>query len=81
MTAWIRVAARQIRLEHGASPARIAAERNVRESTVTRFEAGRTIQIDVDAMIGAYATVAGVPPVEFWRRALELWEAAQRQSE
>ena len=77
MMVWIRAAARAIREEHGRSPARIAVERDVRESTVTRFEAGRTTQIDVDSMIAAYSDATDVPPIEFWRRAIEMWQASQ----
>lgn len=75
MMFWIRVAAKEIRQEHGHSPARIAAERDVRESTVTRFEAGTTMQVDEDRMIAAYARVCGMEPIEFYERALALWRA------
>lgn len=73
---WVRTAAKTIREEHRISPARIAAERDVRESTITRFEAGKTTNIDLDAMIAAYSRVSGIPEVEFWRRAVELWDAS-----
>jgi hypothetical protein len=75
MMVWIRVAAKQIREEHACSPARVAAERDVTEWTVRRFEQGRTVKVNVDLMIAAYSRCTGVPTVEFWRRALELWQA------
>ena len=76
MMVWIRAAAKAIRTEHGRSPARIAAERDVGESTVRRFETGKTTEIDLDSMIAAYSRSTEVPPIEFWRRAVEMWQTS-----
>lgn len=78
MAYWIRAAARAIRTERESKFARIAAQRDVTESTVRRFEKGETVQINVDSMIAAYSEVTDVPVIEFWRRAVEMWQANGR---
>jgi len=76
MLFWIALAAKQARQERGRRTAHIAAERYVDQSTVTRFETGKAREIDVDAMVAAYARDLDLEPIELWRRALELWEAS-----
>lgn len=81
MMHWIRAAARAIREERGRKPVHIAAERNVNESTITRFEAGKTTNIDVDSLVAAYSRDTEVPAIEFWRRAVEMWQTALKATE
>lgn len=47
------------------------------ESTISRFENGKTWTRNPDATIGAYADVLNRDPIEFWERALELMRAAR----
>jgi hypothetical protein len=73
---WIARAARAAREQRGRSRSHIAVERGVVESTVTRFEGGHMQEIDVDAMIGAYARDLEMTPYELWQLALEMWGRA-----
>jgi len=67
--------ARELRLAAQVSPARIAAELDVSESTVRRFEAGGNWpqKRSADRTVAVYAEQTGTTPIEIWRRALELW--------
>jgi predicted TPR repeat methyltransferase len=76
MLFWIAIACREARESAGRLTSQIAAERYVDQSTVTRFETGTKREIDVDAMVAAYARDLDIDPRELWRRALELWRDA-----
>lgn len=71
----IGIAAREARQDAGISTARIAAEADVSDSSIRRFEAGRTWpKGGPDATIAVYAEQIGMRPIELWRRAVELLE-------
>lgn len=46
-------------------------------STIKRFEEATLWPREIEKIVAGYARVAGVPPVEFWRRTLDRWEASE----
>src|SRR5215467_12246405 len=77
MLRYLGQTARELRVAAHISPARIAAEVDVSESTIRRFESGRRWpQGGPDATIAVYADQTGTTSWEIWRRALDAWAAA-----
>jgi len=79
MLRYLGQTARELRLAAHVSPARIAAELDVSESTVRRFEAGGNWphKRSADRTVAVYAQQTGTTPIEIWRRALEAWATAE----
>jgi len=81
MLKFLGQACREIRMAHEPriSPARIAAEVDVSESTIRRFETGRRWpQGGPDDTVRVYAEQTGTDPIAIWQRALDLWMRAER---
>ena len=76
MSYWVAQVCRDARLAEDHLLSEIAAERRVDQATVGRFETGRMREIDLDAMVDAYARDLGLQARDLWRRALELWADA-----
>lgn len=72
MMTCIALVCRAAREERGRSRSHIAVERNVVESTVSRFENGHMREIDVDAMVDAYVRDLDIPLGELWGRAFKM---------
>jgi len=71
------IAAKEARQTAGISTARIAAEADVADFTIRRFEGGHSWpKGGPDYIVGVYAEQAGVRPVDIWRRAVDLLEQA-----
>jgi len=69
------IAAREARLDAGLKTPRIAAEADVSDSMIRRFEAGQSWpQGGPDYIVGVYAVQTGRRPVDLWRRAVDLLE-------
>jgi len=73
MMYWLGQTAKELRLGQEQLTADIAVIRRCDTSTVTRFEAGKMREIDVDLMIEAYSRALDVPEIEIWQRALDAW--------
>ena len=75
---WIRAAAKASRTEQRTQPRthrrRTRDARRVNRQTA--LETGKTTEIDLDSMIAAYSRSTEVPPIEFWRRAVEMWQTS-----
>lgn len=76
MVYWVARAARQAREERGCKQVQVAATLDRDQSMIVRFEQGRSWPRDPDAIIEAYGKVLDIPPQDIWKRALELWGAA-----
>lgn len=82
MIEWAAVAAKLAR--QAADPpikqSRIAAELDVDQSTIARFESGKW-PADPDRMLAAYAQVCGIEggALAFWATAAELWARHRHQ--
>lgn len=67
-------AARAVRKEHHTKLVRVGARLDKSESSLSRFENGRTWPNDLDAAMDAYAEELGVSPLVILERAVELWK-------
>src|SRR3954453_11054695 len=67
-------AARAVRREHHTKLVRVGARLDKSESSLSRFENGRTWPNDLDAAMDAYAEELGVSPLVILERAVELWK-------
>lgn len=73
---------REARDRSGASKTKIAAAINKGEQSVSRFEQGvGGWHTQTGELVAAYAALEGVPPIELWQRAIDLWKASQLQAE
>jgi transcriptional regulator with XRE-family HTH domain len=66
-------AARKVRRETGLRQIDIATTAGVSHVIISRFERGVAWPEQIDAIVDAYATEAGLRPHDLWARALELW--------
>ncbi len=66
-------AAKQVRQRAHCRVADVADAAHVDAATVYRFERRQAYPQQIDGLIAAYATLAGVRPREIWRAALEHW--------
>lgn len=82
MVKYLAQAAGEARRQAGRKPYHIAAAphegKGADPSTVWRFERHAKWPQDADHLIDLYAADLGIKPIELWRRALELWQAAER---
>lgn len=79
MLMFLGTSAREVRQAAAISTARIAAEADVADFTIRRFEAGQSWpKGGPDHIIAVYAQQCGVRPVDIWRRAVDLLAAADR---
>jgi len=78
MMYWLAEAAKERREAAQRKHVHIAAEANVDQSTVSRFESHETTPTQLDAMIAAYARDLDVRPIDIWGRAIELWRASDQ---
>lgn len=71
---WAALTAKNARKAAGIKQSRIAAELDMDQSTVARFESGKW-PADPDGMLAAYARVCGIDggALTFWATAAELW--------
>lgn len=78
MAYWLGLVAGHLRHRAGRKMVRVAAAADVTESTISRFEKGRSkgFPHDPDRIVAAYATELDIQPYELWAVALELWREA-----
>lgn len=72
---YLGAAARDARERAGRLQVHVAAELDVRESTIRNFETGKHWPTNPDRTVGGYASDLGVDPLEIWEEALRRWRA------
>lgn len=78
---WIAEVCRQTREDHGFKRSEVAAAVKREQDVIRNFETLRGGWAPLTgAIVTAYAELAGVEPIDLWRRAINRWEAAQRGS-
>lgn len=71
--------AREARLRAGVTQARIAAELNLNQETIARFERGQAWPRS-PFFVMSYADCVGVPEIDLWEEAIRRWREAERRS-
>lgn len=79
MLSWLAITLRDARIQAGRKQVHIAAEANMDQASINRFEQGRSWPRDVDRIVAAYARDLNVEPRELWRAALDRWDTAERR--
>lgn len=74
MLYWLAQTAKELREQAGRKQVHIAAAMSTDQSTIYRFEQGRTWPRRTDALIAAYADDLDIEdPRDIWNHALQLW--------
>ncbi|MGZ6587125.1 MAG: helix-turn-helix transcriptional regulator [Solirubrobacteraceae bacterium] len=68
--------AREARMEAGLSQARVAADLDLNQETVARFERGQAWP-RTGRFVYSYAKVVGADPLDIWEEAIKRWRASR----
>src|SRR4051812_28552036 len=81
MLPWLAAELLRIRTDAGHSLTTMAEHVGWRAPTINRIERGERWPRYVDDLVAGYAEVAGIEPMELWRRTLERWARASQHPE
>lgn len=80
MSYWLARAAKAAREAADRKQVHVAASANKDQSSIYRFEQGKSWPQDTDLLVAAYADDLDIDPIDLWQAALDMWRESGEQA-